>query len=204
MLLWTSALRSRGEAAAQGAVPLSRMPVYQRRRAEHVHADGARRVPLCERRAQDLHPQRSRSAGDARALRELRHASDAPAAGPTAGDPKGRNARRPEPLRRAADGHLHARQAALSYDSGRCAGVRARAAALVWASASAQNPSGRPTTVVCSEPSPKARCAARLTLSIVTAAISRLRSTSHSGVRRSSWIWTSCEAILAEVSKRSG
>ena len=43
-----------------------------------------------------------------------------------------------------------------------------------------------------------------LTLSIVTAAISRLRSTSHSGARRSSWIWTSWEAILAEVSKRSG
>jgi hypothetical protein len=36
---------------------------------------------------------------------------------------KGRNARRPEPLRRAADGDLHARQAALPYDPGSPAGV---------------------------------------------------------------------------------
>ena len=80
LLLWTSALRGRGQAAAQGAMPLSRMPVHQRRRAEHVHADGARGVPLRERRAQDLHAQRSRSAGDARILRELRHAPHDPAA----------------------------------------------------------------------------------------------------------------------------
>ena len=39
-------------------------------------------LPLCERDAQDVHPQRSRSAGDARILRKLRHASHDPAAGP--------------------------------------------------------------------------------------------------------------------------
>ena len=47
-----------------------------------------------------------------------------------AGDPEGRHPRRPEPLRRPADGDQHPRHAALPYDPGRRAGVRAAAAAL--------------------------------------------------------------------------
>ena len=53
----------------------------------------AREVSLREGDAQDVRPQRSRSAGDARILRELRHPPNHPAAGPASGDPEGRNPR---------------------------------------------------------------------------------------------------------------
>ena len=43
-------------------------------------AQAARPLSLCERDAQDVHPQRSRSTGDARVLRKLRRASDDTAA----------------------------------------------------------------------------------------------------------------------------
>ena len=66
MLLSQGSLCGGGRTAAQGAMPLPRMPVHQRRGAEHVHADAARGVPLPERGAEELHARRSRSAGDAR------------------------------------------------------------------------------------------------------------------------------------------
>jgi hypothetical protein len=140
MLLWTSPLRRRGRTAAQGAMPLPRMSVHQRRLAESVHADAAEGIPLCERSAQNLYPQRSRPAGDARILRELRHASDYASPGSAFSHPEGRNSRRPEPVWRPADGDLHARQAALPYDPGRRAGVRTTAAALVWVNRSPSSP----------------------------------------------------------------
>ena len=64
--------------------------------------------------------------------------------------------------------------------------------------------SGRPTIATLSEPSPNSRSAVRRASAIVTAAMRRLRSTSHSTPWPSSWICTSWPAILVEVSKRSG
>src|ERR1700733_4646206 len=56
--------------------------------------DAAPRLRLCERDAQGFHSQRSRSPGDVRILRKLRHASHDLAAGADFGDPEGWNAKR--------------------------------------------------------------------------------------------------------------
>ena len=84
-----------------------------------------------ERRAEDLHPQRPRSAGHARILRDLRHAPHKP---PARVCPfvilKIGTLGRPSALQRSANGDPHRRQATLPRPSRRPAGVRAPAAAL--------------------------------------------------------------------------
>ena len=72
-------------------------PYFRHRRATvptMFMLDAARRLRLCERDAQDFHPQRSRSPGDVRILRKLRRASHDPAAGGDFDDPEGWNAKR--------------------------------------------------------------------------------------------------------------
>ena len=119
MLLRQRALRRRGRADAQSAMPLPRMPIYLRRRAEPVHADAARWLSLQQRHAQTICAERSGSPGDAGILRRMRHASCHAAAGPAGGDLENRHARRSKPVRRPADGDLHRRPAAVPSDSRR-------------------------------------------------------------------------------------
>ena len=74
MLLRPGALPGRGRADAEGAVPLPRMPVYQRRLAEPVHADADRWLQLHQGHAEEIYAQRSRTRRDAGILRRMRHA----------------------------------------------------------------------------------------------------------------------------------
>ena len=79
----------------------------------------------------------SRTAGDARILCQLRHASGLATAGLSRRHHQGRHARRSEGLRRSQHGDLYDRQAEFPSHSGRHAGVRAAAgvACGVWRSA---------------------------------------------------------------------
>src|SRR5262245_5461098 len=127
------------------------MPIHHWRFPQHVHADAARRLQLRPRRAQDLHAQRSRHAGDARILRKLRYAYRLASARPSRLHPQGRHARRSQAIRRADDGDLHLRQAAVPRNPSGTADLRAHAAAM---SAFAVTPfkQGEPktfTTLLC-------------------------------------------------------
>jgi hypothetical protein len=108
MLLRRSALCGRRRADAEGAMPLSRMPVHHRRFAQHVRGDATGRLQIHQGRAEAVYPQGPGEAGHARVLRRVRHAcGDAsPAA---AGRGQGRHAGRSH-ADHAADRDLHRRK----------------------------------------------------------------------------------------------
>src|ERR1700738_2351279 len=130
-LLRQRALCGRGRADDEGAGPLPRMPIYFGRRSQHVCADAARWLQIYKGQPEEIRPQRSGATGDPRILRRVRHAYGDAAAGCFRDRADGWHARRSHAVRRSQDGDLHRRQAAVPYDPGRFASIRAIAATRV-------------------------------------------------------------------------